>query len=295
MNTPSKEALEAAKTLFTGAFFPECEVAAIIDRHFSPLRKRLAEMESLLASEKTTRNAIIAKGEQTDARVKELEAACAELVTDGNAITLAANLAKQSKRVKDLEHGLKHQCETCEMKSVFDGEHDFAVKAQARVKELEAKLDALDPEITNANKVLDRQHTELTALRAANAELQKQEAESRRLFYAEQDKRQSVEFRCEELAGALQVITDLLSKTVKDFGWCDHSVGVCMCEEIRACDNANNVLARHAAGEPAGLRTEDPLTDGNTLGGLPRHVGDKLGDQAKHPGMSRHAQPFCGD
>ena len=50
-----------------------------------------------------------------------------------------------------------------------------------------------------------------------------------------------------------------------------------------------------AAGSPAGLRTDDPLTDENTLGGLPRHVGDKLGEQVKNPEMSRHAQPFCGD
>ena len=72
-------------------------------RSIDELRERLAEMESLLESEKATRNAIIAKGQQAEARVKELEAACAELVTDGNAITLAANLARQSERVKELE------------------------------------------------------------------------------------------------------------------------------------------------------------------------------------------------
>ena len=47
---------------------------------------------------------------------------------------------KAEARVKELEFGLKHQCETCEMKSIFDGEHDLAVKAQARVKELEVEL-----------------------------------------------------------------------------------------------------------------------------------------------------------
>ena len=91
MNTPSKEALEAAKELFPDAIFYQFvaeNAAEIIDRHFAPLRQR---------------------AEQAEARVKEL---------------------------------------------------------------------------------------------------QKQEAESRRLFYAEQDKRQSAEFGCEELAGALAKIKD---------------------------------------------------------------------------------------
>lgn len=106
MNTPSKEALDAAENVQDYWGFPRratIDLATIIDRYFEPLRKRLAEMESLLESEKATRNAIIAKGQQAEARVKELEAACAELVTDGNAITLAANLARQSERVKELE------------------------------------------------------------------------------------------------------------------------------------------------------------------------------------------------
>lgn len=77
MNTPSKEALDAAENVQDYLGFPRratMDLAAIIDRHFEPLRQRLAEMESLLASEKTTRNAIIAKGQQTEASVKELEA-----------------------------------------------------------------------------------------------------------------------------------------------------------------------------------------------------------------------------
>ena len=78
MNTPSKEALDAAENVQDYWGFPRratMDLAAIIDRHFEPLRKRLAEMESLLASEKATRNAIIAKGQQAEARVKELESA----------------------------------------------------------------------------------------------------------------------------------------------------------------------------------------------------------------------------
>ena len=91
MNTPSKEALDAACDLFKHRYCygSDNDNAAIIDRHFEPLRQR---------------------AEQAEARVKELE------------------------------FGLKHQCETCEMKSIFDGEHAYALKMQARVKELEANL-----------------------------------------------------------------------------------------------------------------------------------------------------------
>ena len=91
MNTPSKEALDAAFDLFKHryCFGSDNDNAAIIDRHFEPLRQRLAEMESLLASEKTTRNAIIAKGQQTEARVKELEVSNSELRESHAAIYLA--------------------------------------------------------------------------------------------------------------------------------------------------------------------------------------------------------------
>ena len=129
-------------------------------------------------------------------------------------------------RVKELEFGLKHQCETCEMKSIFDGEHAYALKMQAHVKELEATCAELVTDgnaITLAanlakqsNRVKELEQSLATEahesnvailrLQQANAELQKQEAESRRLFYAEQDKRQSAEFRCEDLAGALAKI-----------------------------------------------------------------------------------------
>lgn len=85
MNTQSKEALEASSAIVRSLGITDEDrdlLAAIIDRHFAPLRQR---------------------AEQAEARVKELEAACAELVTDGNAVALAANLARQSKRVKELE------------------------------------------------------------------------------------------------------------------------------------------------------------------------------------------------
>ena len=92
MNTPSKEALDASEAVQDYLGFPRratIDLATIIDRHFEPLRQRLAEMESLLASEKTTRNAIIAKGQQTEARVKELEVSNSELRESHAAIYLA--------------------------------------------------------------------------------------------------------------------------------------------------------------------------------------------------------------
>ena len=92
MNTPSKEALDAAEAFWNlnEKFFSKQafmkSVSAIIDRHFEPLRQRT---------------------EQAEAHVKELEATCAELVTDVNALTLAANLAKQSQRAEQAEARVK--------------------------------------------------------------------------------------------------------------------------------------------------------------------------------------------
>ena len=157
MSTPSKEALEAVKE------FRDNWKACAVDFDANLTNQKLeAAMDQLAKAE---------------AHVKELEATCAELVTDANAVTLAANLAKQSQR---------------------------AEQAEARVKEL-----------------------------------QKQEAESRRLFYAEQDKRQSAEFRCEELAGALREIAtyDTQRAAVNGCAYAIISIAV-------------NILARHAAGDP---------------------------------------------
>ena len=79
-------------------------------------------------------------------------------------------------------------------------------------------------------------------------ELQKQEAESRRLFYAEQDKRQSAEFRCEELAWALRGMLARYAPTHS--GLCgalrtDGTNEPCHCDE--SAQTARDVLARHAS------------------------------------------------
>lgn len=190
MNTPSKEALEAAVALLNGftigfadgLFKPNTShLAAIIDSYFEPLRNRLAEMESLLESEKATRNAIIAKGQHAEARVKELEAAA--------------------------------KC---------------------------------DPVVYRKIKLAE-QENELSALRAANADLKKQEAESRRLFYTEQDKRQSAEYRSDALAGALGALEIGATKFLKG---CDCQTDTEYRELSADLERARSVLALHAAGEP---------------------------------------------
>ena len=76
----------------------------------------------------------------------------------------------------------------------------------------------------NDNAAIIDRHFEQLRQRAEQAEarvkeLQKQEAESRRLFYAEQDKRQSAEFRCEELAGALRNIIEIVREDGSDEGY----------------------------------------------------------------------------
>ena len=90
MNTPSKEALEAAKEL-------------TIDR--DNWKARAVDFDANLTNQKL--EAAMDQLAKAEAHVKELEATCAELVTDGNALTLAANLAKQSQRAEQAEARVK--------------------------------------------------------------------------------------------------------------------------------------------------------------------------------------------
>ena len=233
MNTPSKEALEAAVALLNGFTIGFADglskpntshLAAIIDSYFEPLRKRLAEMESLLESEKATRNAIIAKGQQAEARVKELD----ELYRD-----LRVAYEQNAEQCVKLNRELGLKKETTEWLNGTTIQRARAEQAEDRVKELEA---------------------EAIALRAANAELQKQESESRRLFYSEQDKRQSAEFRCEELAEALRPFAEFANKWDKNpiRGLDDALYSIHNEASLRLsdCKTARAALAHHAAGEP---------------------------------------------
>lgn len=42
---------------------------------------------------------------------------------------------------------------------------------------------------------------------------------------------------------------NIIRQTVSDCGGCDHSVGICMCHEIRAADNLANILATAVSGK----------------------------------------------
>ena len=101
-----------------------------------------------------------------------------------------------------------------------------------------------EPEFSRIVSSIIDSHFEPLRQRAEKAEarvkdLQKQEAESRLLFYEEQDKLQSAEFRCEELAGALREAQHLV------VAW-ESADGEPATELLRRIDAA---LARHAAGE----------------------------------------------
>ena len=86
MNTPSKEALEAAKELFPDAIsfyrFVAENAAEIIDRHFAPLRRRAEQAEArvkeLQKQEAESRRLFYAeqdKRQSAEYRIGELEAA----------------------------------------------------------------------------------------------------------------------------------------------------------------------------------------------------------------------------
>ena len=165
MNTPSKEALDAAENVQDYWGFPRratMDLATIIDRHFEPLRAEIVQLT-------IDRDNWKIRAEEMD----EYKADCMEL-------------------------------------------RQRAKQAVARVKELETDLSSLRVSYKqNASQCVQlvRYNAEL---HRDNAELQKQlEAESRRLFYAEQDKRQSAEFRCEELAEALRAAIDAARKEVQ--------------------------------------------------------------------------------
>ena len=163
------------------------------------------------------------------------------------------------------EAAAEWQGEDCPMLSAIIDSHFEPLRqrteqAEARVKELDElyrdirvayKQNAEQCVKLNQELGLMKETTEwlngatIQRERAEKAEarvkdLQKQEAESRRLFYAEQDKRQSAEFRCEELAGALREAQHLV------VAW-ESADGEPATELLRRIDA---VLAHHAAGEP---------------------------------------------
>ena len=163
------------------------------------------------------------------------------------------------KRVAELEHGLKHQCETCEMKSIFDGEHDFAVKMQARVKELEAERDAL----------IDQRDYVADELKRSVAN-QKAEHASDRSMWALRYDQQEVELSALRAANAEMAAE--LEKCCENFEDLSRPMEAARVRSLLAC---------HAAGEPAkqeacGGRCGDPDCNLSTEGELMREPADHL-------------------
>ena len=112
MNTPSKEALDAACDLFKHryCFGSDNDNAAIIDRHFEPLRQR---------------------AEQDEARVKELD----ELYRD-----LRVAYEQNAEQCVKLNRELGLKKETTEWLNGTTIQRARAERAEDRVKELEAAL-----------------------------------------------------------------------------------------------------------------------------------------------------------
>jgi len=156
-----------------------------------------------------------------------------DAAADSLASLIASNTTLRRERrearaeVAQLKGALELGQENCDAEyEALREERDEAEKSVAHLKE--------------ANTVL---LDDVATLRAANAERQKQEAESRRLFYSEQDKRQSAEYRIAELEAALRKIA--AQKPEKPDYWtscgqCDSNI-----------EDAKDALARPAAGEPA--------------------------------------------
>lgn len=63
-------------------------------RKMQSFERQRNEAREQLASEKATRNAIIAKGIEMEHQLAEARAICEELVTDSNAVTLAATVVR---------------------------------------------------------------------------------------------------------------------------------------------------------------------------------------------------------
>jgi hypothetical protein len=71
------------------------------------LERERDDARELLASEKATRNAIIAKGIETERQLAEARAICEELVTDSNAVTLAATVVRLERERDEALHKLE--------------------------------------------------------------------------------------------------------------------------------------------------------------------------------------------
>ena len=164
---------------------------------------------------------------KAEARVGELEDACAELVTDANAVTLAANLALQSKRVKELETLLASE------KATRNAIIAKGLAAEQRNAELEAEYRDL--------RVAYEQNASQCVKLTREPGLKIDTVEWLNGTAIQRERAEQAEARNAELAAALREAQHLV------VAW-ESADGEPATELLRRIDAA---LARHAAGEPA--------------------------------------------
>ena len=170
MNTPSKEALDAAFDLFKHryCFGSDNDNAAIIDRHFEPLRQR---------------------AEQDEARVKELD----ELYRD-----LRVAYEQNAEQCVKLNRELGLKKETTEWLNGTTIQRARAERAEDRVKELEAAILRLQQANTDLVEVMqeirDRPDISALSMRLLATNVLIRHALDKRVECA----------RCVELAGVLR-------------------------------------------------------------------------------------------
>ena len=74
-------------------FRETCDLSNL-EKEMANIERQRNKAREQLASEKSTRNAIIAKGIETERQLAEARAICEELVTDSNAVTLAETVVR---------------------------------------------------------------------------------------------------------------------------------------------------------------------------------------------------------
>ena len=162
MNTPSKEALEAAKefraTIGGLSNNSTDRLATIIDRHFEPLRRDNAALAGRLTAAELERDGLGARAEQAEALLRETEAVAAQGATQYVELNRKfAELPALRARVKELE-------------SEKAGITDALYRTAHSEKMLHARVKELEAEAFEAQVIARNSRSELSALRASVAD-----------------------------------------------------------------------------------------------------------------------------
>lgn len=62
----------------------------------------------------------------------------------------------------------------------------------------------------------------------------------------------------EQMREALKQTTELLAEYLRDAGGCDHSVGICYCNDFRVLEEAQAALSSQSEGEYKDPQNENP-------------------------------------